>query len=531
MQTTLKTNWHQSSILLTGLLALLTTLAAHAQQMNYQGRLTDSAGNPVADAQYSIVFRIYDAATGGTNKWGPQTIPVDVVNGDFNTILGPTDSSSRNIVSAFDGGTRYLQITFQGNAILPRQQILSSPTAFFAEQAGQLASVTVLNGNVGVGTATPQAKLHVVGTGLFDQFGVGTSFPNSTLHVNSTDNTRMAARVQVNGATKFLVSTNGGVSIGANEPAPPPDGLYVQGNINAPNVFVTGSDPQLKIHDPASQGSSLSLIAGNNLTDGYDIHYNPGQTRLEFRRNSLSVTTIPMFIDSAGTVSINNATPNSAYKLDVGGDAYISGYIYQPFGGVNHRLDKSGSSAIWLTSDARLKQQIHTIDSAAETLARLRGVTWHWNERGLQHLTRDIEKNFKSTSGKPEDDQKVWREKRAEALKKHSRLQYGFVAQEVAQVFPDWVQTDEAGFKQVNMSRLTAVLVEALKEHQTEITMGRSRIAELNGRVAELEAGKRTFEKRLIELEKRSQAWDRIAARLIETSTTSPAQTTKSAGE
>jgi len=33
--------------------------------INYQGRVTDSAGDPVTDGNYNMWFRIYDAPKGG----------------------------------------------------------------------------------------------------------------------------------------------------------------------------------------------------------------------------------------------------------------------------------------------------------------------------------------------------------------------------------------------------------------------------------------------------------------------------------
>lgn len=71
----MKTNHHSKTSVLTGLFILLVAASTLAQQMNYQGRLTDASGNAVGDAQYSITFDIYDAATSGTKTWGTSNHP------------------------------------------------------------------------------------------------------------------------------------------------------------------------------------------------------------------------------------------------------------------------------------------------------------------------------------------------------------------------------------------------------------------------------------------------------------------------
>jgi len=122
-----------------------------------------------------------------------------------------------------------------------------------------------------------------------------------------------------------------------------------------------------------------------------------------------------------------------------------------------------------------------------ELVSQLRGVNYHWNEVGLQFLTRDIEKDWKSDSGKPEDNQALWQKKRAEACEKLSKTQTGFIAQEVERVFPDWVKTDEQGFKKINMEHLNAVLVNAINEQQTEIENQQTQIQTLKTQQTELE--------------------------------------------
>ena len=42
--------------------------------------------------------------------------------------------------------------------------------------------------------------------------------------------------------------------------------------------------------------------------------------------------------------------------------------------------------------------------------------------------------------------------------------QIGFIAQEVEQVFPQWVRENQAGMKRINTDEMDAVLVESIKE-------------------------------------------------------------------
>jgi hypothetical protein len=60
--------------------------------------------------------------------------------------------------------------------------------------------------------------------------GMGTESPNSRLHVNG-DGSSPALRVQNTGSSKLIVAANGGTSIGALQDTPPANGLYVAGNV------------------------------------------------------------------------------------------------------------------------------------------------------------------------------------------------------------------------------------------------------------------------------------------------------------
>jgi translation initiation factor 2B subunit (eIF-2B alpha/beta/delta family) len=47
--------------------------------------------------------------------------------------------------------------------------------------------------------------------------------------------------------------------------------------------------------------------------------------------------------------------------------------------------------------------------------------------------------------------------------------QFGLIAQEVEQLFPDFVQTDKDGYKSVNYMALIPVMIQAIKAQQNQI--------------------------------------------------------------
>jgi hypothetical protein len=69
------------------LISVSLTQAQIPQTINYQGVLTDNSGQVVADDNYALTFRLYDASSGGTTLWVESRI-VPVEKGLFNIILG-----------------------------------------------------------------------------------------------------------------------------------------------------------------------------------------------------------------------------------------------------------------------------------------------------------------------------------------------------------------------------------------------------------------------------------------------------------
>jgi hypothetical protein len=131
---------------LTALAGLLLVLATTASaQVNYQGRLTDAAGDPVTDASAVITFSLWDAAVDGNKLWGDQVIIADLIDGRFNVILGPSDNNNpqRNLGDVFaitPGNNKFLELKVGTDAPLPRQELLPSLTALHANRADDFNS-------------------------------------------------------------------------------------------------------------------------------------------------------------------------------------------------------------------------------------------------------------------------------------------------------------------------------------------------------------------------------------------------------
>jgi Chaperone of endosialidase len=96
----------------------------------------------------------------------------------------------------------------------------------------------------------------------------------------------------------------------------------------------------------------------------------------------------------------------------------------------------NGTGSIGVVSDIQFKKNIKPLDKALDKLTKLRGVTFQWKEPELR-------------GG---DD----------------GVQTGLIAQEVEQVFPDWVR-EYGAHKSIAMPGFEALLIESLKELKSEI--------------------------------------------------------------
>ncbi len=145
---------------------------------------------------------------------------------------------------------------------------------------------------------------------------------------------------------------------------------------------------------------------------------------------------------SNGAVGGNGVYGYSPNGQGIGGES-PNGYGVFSWGNMGY----TGSLAHY--SDQRLKKDVTTLADALSQVLALRGVsfTWRRDEFPEQHL--------------------------------NDGPQIGFIAQEVEPVLPEVVTTDHEGYKAIDYSMVTPVLVEAIKQQQAVIESQQTSVAEL----------------------------------------------------
>jgi hypothetical protein len=101
------------------------------QMLSYQGKLTDTLGQPVPNGSYPMMFLLYNVPSGGSPFWS-ETQSVTTKSGLFSVFLG----SVTPIGSLPDAGAVYLGMTVSGGPELtPRVRIVSAAYAYKADTA------------------------------------------------------------------------------------------------------------------------------------------------------------------------------------------------------------------------------------------------------------------------------------------------------------------------------------------------------------------------------------------------------------
>ena len=143
------------------------------------------------------------------------------------------------------------------------------------------------------------------------------------------------------------------------------------------------------------------------------------------------------------------------FDRDTGGSEWGQLFLGADFVGIgagvdySHALDVMGDVqcvALHETSDGRLKSDVRQLTDVLEAVGRLRGVSFEWNEEA-------------GSAGATPGARGI-----------------GVIAEEVREVFPELVSAPEGSHMAVDYSKLTAVLIEAVKELMSENEALRARV-------------------------------------------------------
>ena len=237
----------------------------------------------------------------------------------------------------------------------------------------------------------------------------------------------------------FLQANNGNMQLDAQDNIRIGDELFIKvidnkvgigtSNFGAFRLAVNGSSTfwgDMELRDGSSTADVLISMYDNSDDGILEIKQN-NSTSIRFHGNGTSYL-------NGGNVGIGTTSPS--YLLQVG----------------NSGDGTSARANGWYTfSDKRWKANIVKIDYSIEKLKKINGYYYNWKDR------------------------------------KNTTKQLGLIAQEVEDVIPEIVSTDNSGYKSIDYSKLTPLLIEAVKQQQEMIEQMQSQIDGFILQLSELE--------------------------------------------
>jgi hypothetical protein len=326
--------------------------------INYQGKVYDSAGLPLgatgsasapvaAPVNRKVLFRFYDAVTGGNRLWTEeQTVTIAV--GEFSVLLGQgidatgtaAGESRPTIDSVFTSGTpsRFLEITVDNGdgsisaldvPITPRQQITTTAFSFRARTADSIAgssdlAITPLAGtasNYGLGwygTGRLFGGVAIDGPVLYGNAG-GALGSNTNGTYNTALRWNAAGQLGVGTATLAGAAASSKLVLQGNEGSTPAQQLVIRGETDPNKRLLLGFDTTL---------NQASLQSYGTTTTAANLLLNPAGGNVGIG------TSATARLDVAGTISGTSSISAAGASGFVFRDTETNGGLFSPADGV-----------------------------------------------------------------------------------------------------------------------------------------------------------------------------------------------------
>ncbi len=280
--------------------------AAINKEINYQGRLLDSAGDAVVDGTYDIDFALYTVATLGTAVW-TETQSVQTRDGLFSVMLGD--------VSTLEGvnfnQTLYLGMNVEADGEMTPRKILGAVTAAFeSDKLDGISSEQFFRNDIANSTNTATTSMVV------EQLGSGD----------------VARFIGASGVNALTVTSNGRVAIGTTTP----EYLFqVHGGSGQSDFAVTTNT-----NVGSANATTFQFISDIDGTPNVAMlgQFNDGSLRFSGEGNLVSPD---MIITDAGNVGIGSVS--ATHKFNLGGSAKI----------IASNNDSAGAMTLWANNESQ----------------------------------------------------------------------------------------------------------------------------------------------------------------------------------
>ncbi len=287
------------------------------------------------------------------------------------------------------------------------------------------SSITIAGTSTALGSSITAATI-LQGTGVVS--GSAQITAGSTTNFATDVKTQLNSNTVVSGSSQITAGSTTGFATAVKTQLDANTVVSGSGQIN-----VASTTGDIALGTRTSGNYVASMTAGTGITVGTAT--GEGSTPV--------ITNTGVTSNVAGTgVSVSGAT--GAVTISIGQAVATSSS--PTFAGltINGAITATGDITAFFTSDKRHKNTIQNIPNALEKVSKLNGVTWEWNE--------DVNEVTKSTP------------------------KTGLIAQEVQEVLPEVVREREDGFLSLDYSKMVGLLVEAIKEQQSQIEELKSKL-------------------------------------------------------